>query len=307
MATGQERKLHAHDPVQHVQEGIRVKEDVPHPQKDVHDHDRGLCGPQDAHVLPQTVRVAVQAGSPVVFSADPPDETSQQGALQHDGQPADEMRPDQERQEQQRHGEGDAEADVDQVPPETEGRGDPRYLRQEQDGDQQGRHCLLDETGHDHVGGDFRRHAPGGQIVDLERLAARGQGGDIREEVPDAAVVECLDERQPDLELRHHEHETDRVHHVGCDEEQQRHHEVDHPHAAQRIEDLAAVHEQGKDDIHPEPNDHRKEDEAEDAADAGAVVKIETLLHVRASTMAAAIVSAPFCRSTRASRASTSA
>src|SRR5208337_3127400 len=133
-----------------------------------------------------------------------------------------------------------------------------------------------------------------------------GQGSDIREEVPHTAVVERLDECQPDLELCHHEHEAHRVHHVGCNEEQQRHDEIDHPHPAQRIEDLAPVHEQGKDDVHPEPDDHRKKDETEDAADAGAVVKIEALLHVRASTMAAAIVSAPFCPSTRASRASTS-
>src|SRR5208337_3474534 len=108
---------------------------------------------------------------------------------------------------------------------------------QEYDGDQQGRHCLFHETGHDHVCGDFRRHAPGAQVVDLERLSPRGQGSDIREEVPHTAVVERLDECQPDLELCHHEHEAHRVHHVGCNEEQQRHDEIDHPHPAQRIED----------------------------------------------------------------------
>jgi hypothetical protein len=42
---------------------------------------------------------------------------------------------------------------------------------------------------------------------------------------------------------------------------------------------MGAVQAQGEDDVHPEPNDHRKEDEPKDAADAGAVVKIEALFH----------------------------
>ena len=140
---------------------------------------------------------------------------------------------------------------------------------------------------------EISAHADHAEVVDLERLTAGGQGRDVREERAHGAVVEGLHEGEPDPELRDDEHEAQRVHDVGGDEQEQGHGEIDQQHLAQGGDEGGAVDEERKDGVYAEAEDHGEDDEPQDEAAARSFAEIEPELHASASTMAAAIVSAP--------------